>query len=44
MTDKKKICDRCEIELKWLGKMDKRSNISLWGCPKCKTVYFNEGV
>ena len=42
MPDKKKICDRCEIELKYLGKIDK--HISLCGCPKCKIVYFNEGI
>jgi len=42
MPDKKEICDRCEVKLEYLGKIDKRT--SLWGCPKCKTVYFNEGI
>jgi len=39
--EEKKMCDGCEIELKFLGKIDK--HITLWGCPKCKRVYFSEG-
>lgn len=42
---KKRICKEkdCGGELEFLGKIDKRSRFSFWGCTKCKRVSYQEG-